>query len=534
MENNNHIPDQYKGALETLNKKIGDVEKDIDINGDDVNFIGEYTKRKKISSLFYNFMIQNFPKGTNLAYIINITDKIIETHPRFAFEIIDGFTQGYIDTNKNWEDIGYCIHYIINKNGIKNSQNLVSNIINGFVQGFFKKSNDIGFLIKEIRQIIIANTKSAFEIIDGFTQGCLNKNQTPKDIGKGISEIIKEGTINRVPNLVSNIINGFKQGCIDKNQILEEIGKGISEIIKEGTINRVPDLVSNIISDFTRTFILKRYKLEHIGRGISEIIKEDIIKEDKINSVTNLVSNIINGFTQGAINTNQYSGDDIYNCILKIINTEEINYYPSLVIRIIDGFVQGSLTAKPNDIQGIAKSFSKLLDIDFGEKEEENEEEKKKKAEIKTRLRPILASIVARYRTNGQYKQETEEQLVECYEKLFGKQNADRFRNRLQSSCPQTNPSEPFSQPIPLSPQTNISKNGKGPTGESSTEANLEKTGGLSAKLNKSSGLEQNKYSNDRKRKYDSILNSNSEKINESFTSKRQEQQDQPDYRSRY
>ena len=442
MENNDYIPDQYKGALEKLNKAIGYVETDIDINGDSMNFFGEYTKRKKISSLFYNFMIQNFQKGINLPDLITITSKIIKAHKKFAFEIIDGFTQGYIDTNKNWEDIGYCIHHIINKNGIKNSQNLVSNIINGFVQGFFKKSNDIGFLIKEIRQIIIANAKSAFEIIDGFTQGCLNKNQTPKDIGISIYNILKDTEIKNYSDLVSSIINGFTQGCIDKNQILEKIGKGISEIIKEDKINRDPDLVSNIFN----------------------------------------------------------------------------------------GFVRGCLERKPDNIKEIAENFSQLLDIDFGEHE----------AKIKKNLRPTLASIHCEYcnKQLSEKNEETEDRIVDCYKKIFNETDGEKitkFRLRLQRSYQSTNSSN--TQLLEKDADYHSLQSYCPPIGitrKPSTKADQEKTGGLNDKSNKLSEPEQNKNSNDRKRKYNSISNSNSEKINESFTDRRHEQQNQQDYRSRY
>ena len=64
MENNNYIPDQYKGALEKLNNEINGIKEEI---------ITKDAKRNKISGLFSGFIKQNFPKGTNSADLIDIT-----------------------------------------------------------------------------------------------------------------------------------------------------------------------------------------------------------------------------------------------------------------------------------------------------------------------------------------------------------------------------------------------------------------------------------------------------------------------------
>ena len=68
MENNNYIPDQYKEVLEKLNKEINGVKEEI---------ITKDAKIEKIAGLFYEFMTQNFPKGTDSTYLINIISDII-------------------------------------------------------------------------------------------------------------------------------------------------------------------------------------------------------------------------------------------------------------------------------------------------------------------------------------------------------------------------------------------------------------------------------------------------------------------------
>ena len=273
-----------------------------------------------------------------------------------------------------------------------------------------------------------------------------------------------------------------------------------------------PDLVFDIIDGFVKGYLLQTPDdIKNLTDEISKIIKEN----------PEFAFRISDGFTHGCI-VILLKLKDIGKCIYNILNDEEIKGDSDLVSHIIDTFVQDCLKLRPYTTkEDIAEIFSKLLDIDFGTNE----------TKIKSRLKSTLSSIENQHRTNTftnssnkqlskEYEKQTETQLLNCHKKLLDERNNGKITN----SC--------YDSPQPPRPSTNNSKNGKGITRKLSTEANLEKTGVLDAKFNKSSELEQNKNSNNGKPEYGSI--SNSKKKNNSSLSKRHKQQNQQDYRSRY
>ena len=482
-------------------------------------------------------------KGDDINNLTDEISKIIKENKKLASGISAGFTQGCFLHNQEWKDIDGRISQIIQNKGIEYSSNLVNDIINGFVQGYLQqKKDDINNLTDEISKIIKKNEKLALGISAGFTRGCFLHNQEWKDIGDAISQIIqnkginnqelvnkiicgfvkgylkqKKDDINNLTDEISKIIEknkglalgisgGFTQGCFLHNQEWKDIDSRISQIIKNNGRKDNSDLVNDIINGFTQSCILKERELKDIGDAISNIINKNGIK-----NYPKVVYNIIRGFTQGCIYKNEKLGD-IGDCISEIIKQNAINCDPKLVYNIIVGFIQGYLVKKPDNIKDIAENFSKLLDIDFGKQE----------AKIKEKLRLTLSSIASRYRDNiSAYsdKKGIEDQIVECYKKIFNETDEEKinnFRLRLQRPYKSTNSSN--------EQLLGKDKQDKEDADYHSSQPSYPLSN-IYAKSNKLSELEQKKDLNNGKPKYDSI--SNSAKENNIHSSKRPEQQKQ-------
>ena len=254
---------KYKGNLKSLKKEIKKIAHEE---------ISDDKKKKAIRNTFFYFILDNVQEKTKPELLIKTAYEIIINNPKFAFEIIDAFTQGCIIKKQKWEDIATYISDIIQTDKI------------------------IEIDETKLYLWLVCN------IVSAFTQGYIIKKQNWKDIAAYISNIIKTDKIKDKPySVVSSIISGFTKGCIDKNQNLEDIAACISEIINTKEIKNNHNLVTSIICSFTLRCNFQKKRWEDIAACIQWIIKNDKIKGDQ-----DLVSNITDTFEQVRINSQYF------------------------------------------------------------------------------------------------------------------------------------------------------------------------------------------------------------------------------------
>ena len=183
-------------------------------------------------------IIDGFVKGYLLQTpddIKNLTDeisKIIKENPEFAFRISDGFTHGCIVILPKLKDIGKCIYNILNDEEIKGDSDLVSHIIDTFVQDclklrpytakediaeIFSKLLDIDFGTNETK--IKSRLKSTLSSIENQHRTNTFTNSSNKQLSKEYEKQTETQLLNRHNKLLDERNNGkITNSCYDSPQ----------------------------------------------------------------------------------------------------------------------------------------------------------------------------------------------------------------------------------------------------------------------------------------------------------------------------